>query len=80
MVVITIDRNNIIFNTSCFSLHYSNSQSFIKAIADKDEYVAYFGDDAPTVFSKLINDIQGLVIKKDSVIKFHAKGYDICDY
>lgn len=80
MVVITIDRNNIIFNTSCFELHYSNSESFIKAIADKGEYVAYFGDDAPVIFSKLINDIQSLVIKKDSVIKFHAKGYDICDY
>ena len=80
MVVITIDKNNIVFNTSCFSLHCSNSESFIKATADKGEYVAYLGDDAPTVFSKLINDIQNLVIKKDSVIKFHAKGFDICDY
>ena len=80
MVVITIDKNHIIFNTSCFSLHCSNSESFIKAIADKGEYVAYLGDDAPTVFSKLINDIQNLVIKKDSVIKFHAKGFDIYDY
>ena len=80
MVVITIDKNHIIFNTSCFSLHCSNSESFIKAIADKDEYVAYFGDDAPVVFSKLINDIQNLVIRKDSVIKFHAKGFAICDY
>ena len=80
MVVITIDKNHIIFNASCFSLHCSYSESFIKAIADKGEYVAYFGDDAPVVFSKLINDIQNLVIKKDSVIKFHAKGYDICDY
>ena len=80
MVVITIDKNHIIFNTSCFSLHCSNSESFIKAIADKGEDVAYFGDDPPVVFSTLINDIQNLVIKKDSVIKFHAKGFDICDY
>lgn len=80
MVVITIDKNHIIFNTSCFSLHCSNSESFIKAIANKGEYVAYFGDDAPVVFSKLINDIQGLVIKKDSVIKFHEKGYYVYDY
>lgn len=80
MVVITIDKNHIVFNTSCFSLHCSNSESFIKAIADKGEYVAYFGDDAPTVFSKLINDIQNLVIKKDSVIKFHEKGYYVYDY
>ena len=80
MVVITIDKNHIVFNTSCFSLHCSNSENFIKAIADKGEYVAYFGDDAPTVFSKLINDIQGLVIKKDSVIKFHEKGYYVYDY
>ena len=80
MVVITMDKNNIVFNTSCFSLHCSNSESFIKAIADKGEYVAYFGDDAPVVFSKLINDIQSLVIKKDSVIKFHEKGYYVYDY
>ena len=80
MVVITIDKNHIIFNTSCFSLHCSNSESFTKAIADKGEYVAYFGEDAPVVFSKLINDIQNLVINKDSVIKFHSKGFDICDY
>ena len=80
MVVITIDKNHIIFNTSCFSLHCSNSESFIKAIADKGEYVAYFGDDAPVVFSKLIHHIQNHKINKDSVIKFHEKGYDICDY
>ena len=79
MVVITENRNNIIINVDSFNLHYGANRA-IYAINCGTEYLAYSGINSPDVFEKLLNDIQNHKINKDSVIKFHEKGYDICDY
>lgn len=79
MVVITENRNNIIINVDSFNLHYGANRA-IYAMCCGTKYLAYSGINSPDVFKKLLDDIQNNKIKQDSVIKFHAKGYDICDY
>lgn len=79
MVVITKNRNNIIINVDSFNLHYGANRA-IYAMSCGTEYLAYTGLNSPDVFEKLLDDIQNHKIKQDSVIKFHVKGYDICDY
>ena len=81
MVVIAKNTNNIIVNVENFRFHCELTNRFILAVTIwGNEYVAYSGYDTPDVYDRILNDIINRKIKGDSIIKFHAKGYDICDY
>lgn len=81
MLVVAKNTNNIIVNVENLKLHCEITGNSILAVTIwGNEYIAYSGYDTPVVYDRLLTDIINHKIKQDSIIKFHAEGYDIYDY